>query len=424
MTATAPLLPETRPSFYDRWAVRVSADPRLARRWAWLSPTLVTLLAGILRVWNLGHPHAFIFDETYYVKDAWTQWLLGYAATWPEGANESFLAGDTDVFTSTGSFVVHPPLGKFLIGAGMALFGADSSFGWRIATALVGTATVLVLYFVAKAMTGSVAFATVASLLMAIDGLAIVLSRVALLDNFLTFFILLAFWFVLLDRRTHLDRLAALVSARWGEGQVPSWGPVLWNRPWVMAAGAAAGAATAVKWSGLYVIAALGIYLVVTDALARRRAGVRIWPADAAFRQGAATFVLFVPIALVVYLGSWISWLTSDGGYGRQAAVDAPGDRLLVVGAARTAEPLAVPPRDLRLPCRTQLRARLRQPRLAMAAAAAAHLDVLPVDATGSGGVRGRQRLRREHLQHAQPADLVRRRRRGALPGVPVRPHP
>ncbi len=102
---------------------RIRGSPR---RWAWLAPTLVTLLAGILRVWNLGHPHAFIFDETYYVKDAWTQWVLGYAATWPDGANESFLAGDTDVFTSTGSFVVHPPLGKLLIGAGMALFGPDS----------------------------------------------------------------------------------------------------------------------------------------------------------------------------------------------------------------------------------------------------------------------------------------------------------
>jgi dolichyl-phosphate-mannose-protein mannosyltransferase len=325
VTATAPLLPETRASLYDRWAMRVAADPRLARRWAWLAPTIVTLLAGILRLWNLGHPHAFIFDETYYVKDAWTQWVLGYAANWPpEGANESFLAGDSDVFLTTGSFVVHPPLGKLLIGAGMALFGADSSFGWRIAAALIGTATVLVLYLVARAITGSVAFATVASLLMAIDGLAIVMSRVALLDNFLTFFLLLAFWFVLLDRRTHLDRLSASVAQRRGEGEPPAWGPVLWNRPWVIAAGAAAGAATAVKWSGLYALAGIGIYLVVTDALARRRAGVRIWPADAAFRQGAATFVLFVPVALVVYLSSWIGWLTTDGGYGRHLADDAP----------------------------------------------------------------------------------------------------
>lgn len=318
MTATAPLLPETRPSFYDRWTARVALDPRLARRWAWLAPTLVTLLAGILRLWNLGHPHAFIFDETYYVKDAWTQWVLGYAAEWPEGANEGFLAGDTDSFLQTGSFVVHPPLGKFLIGIGMAAFGAESSFGWRITTALIGTATVLVLYFVAKAMTGSVPFATVASLLMAIDGLAIVMSRVALLDIFLTFFLLLAFWFVLLDRRTHVDRLAALVAAGAGDGTPPAWGPVLWNRPWVIAAGAAVGAATAVKWSGLYAIAGLGLYLVVTDALARRRAGVGLWPTDAAFRQGPATFVLFVPVAVVVYLASWTGWLVTDGGYGQQ----------------------------------------------------------------------------------------------------------
>ena len=317
MTATAPLLPGTQPSLYDRWNTRVATDPRLARRWAWLAPALVTVLAGVLRVWNLGHPHAFVFDETYYVKDAWTQWELGYAATWPDGANDSFLAGDTDTFGTTGSFVVHPPLGKYLIGIGMALFGAESSFAWRIATALVGTATVLVLYLVAKAMTGSISFATVAALLMAIDGLAIVMSRVALLDNFLTFFILLAFWFVLRDRRTHLDRLAALVAAEAADGTAPAWGPVLWNRPWIVAAGAAVGAATAVKWSGLYAVAGLGIYLVVTDALARRRAGVAVWPADAAFRQGAATFLLFVPVAALVYLASWAGWLATDGGYGR-----------------------------------------------------------------------------------------------------------
>jgi dolichyl-phosphate-mannose-protein mannosyltransferase len=324
VTATAPLLPETRPSFYDRWTARVAADPRLARRWAWLAPTLVTVLAGVLRVWGLGHPHAFVFDETYYVKDAWTQWVLGYAATWPEGANEGFLAGDTDDFSSKGSFVVHPPLGKWLIGLGMGLFGAESSFGWRITTALFGTAIVLLLYFVAKALSGSMAFATVTSFLMAIDGLAIVLSRVALLDIFLAFFVLLALWFVLLDRREHLPRLAALIEARSSEGRPPTWGPVLWSRPWVMAAGVAAGVATGVKWSGLYVIAALGIYLVVTDALARRRAGVRFWPTDAALRQGPATFVLFVPIAFVVYLASWIGWLATDGGYGRHAAELSP----------------------------------------------------------------------------------------------------
>ncbi|WP_344715944.1 hypothetical protein [Microbacterium terregens] len=74
----------------------------------------------------------------------------------------------------------------------------------------------------------------------------------------------------------------------------------------------------------MYVVAGLGIYLVVTDALARRRAGVGFWPTDAAFRQGPVTFVLFVPIAVVVYLASWIGWLATDGGWDRHSAELAP----------------------------------------------------------------------------------------------------
>ncbi|MEH3089124.1 MAG: phospholipid carrier-dependent glycosyltransferase [Microbacterium arborescens] len=321
MTTTAEPLPTaTRPTLLDRWHRWVGANPVLARRAGWIAPLAITLLAAILRMWNLGHPHAVVFDETYYVKDAWSQWVLGYAATWPDGADERFLAGETDIFTTTGSFVVHPPLGKYLIALPMALFGADSTFAWRLATALAGTACVLVLYLVARSLTRSIVFASFASGLLAIDGLGIVMSRVALLDIFLTLFTLLAFWFVVLDRRRHLVVLAERTAARGDDLGGPAWGPVLWNRPWVIAAGAAAGAATAVKWSGVWVLAALGIYLVVSDALARRRAGILFWPADAAARQGVVSFLLLVPVAVVVYLASWTGWFVTDGGYDRHAA--------------------------------------------------------------------------------------------------------
>lgn len=324
MTETAaPLLPARR-TLFERWTHRLQVDPRVARLWRWLAPTLITVLAAVLRLWNLANPNAFVFDETYYVKDAWSQWNLGYAGSWPDDANARFLGGETDIFTTTGSFVVHPPLGKMLIGLGMAIFGPESTFGWRIAAAVFGTATVLLLYFVAKTMTGSIAFASIAAGLMAIDGLAIALSRVALLDIFLTFFIVLTFWFVLLDHRQHLARLAAASGAepahprddgepaRRGSGL----GPLLWNRPWLLAAGAAVGAATAVKWSGAYVAAGLGIYLVVVDALARRRAHREGWVAGGIL-QGAIAFVLFIPIAAVVYVASWTGWLVTDGGYKR-----------------------------------------------------------------------------------------------------------
>ena len=326
-TTEQPLLPETaieRPPRYDAWRARVAGDPRLQRLYGWLAPVLITVLAAVLRLANLGHPHALVFDETYYVKDAWSQWNLGYASTWPEGADARFVAGETDIFTTTGSFVVHPPLGKYLIGAGMWLFGPDNSFGWRFATALAGTALVLVLFLLAKALTNSTVFASVAAFLLAIDGLGIVMSRVALLDIFLALFVLIAFWFVVLDRRRTLDRLATQTAKRErrsesGEVTPPAWGPVLWNRPWIIAAGAAAGAATAVKWSGVWVLAAIGLYLVVTDALERRRLGIVFWPTDAV-RQGLASFALLVPAAFVVYLASWTGWLVTDGGYDRHAA--------------------------------------------------------------------------------------------------------
>src|SRR5690606_26016936 len=70
--------------------------------------------------------------------------------------------------------------------------------------------------------------------------------------------------------------------------------------------------------------AALGLFAVVSDALERRRAGVGQWPADAVLRQGPVSFLLLVPVAAVVYLGSWAGWLLSDGGYSRHVVDSSP----------------------------------------------------------------------------------------------------
>ncbi|MFG6443827.1 dolichyl-phosphate-mannose--protein mannosyltransferase [Microbacterium sp. P07] len=325
MSIAEPPLPPQRPAPLDRWRERLTLDPRRGRLYAWLVPTVITFVAGLLRFWNLGHPRAIVFDETYYVKDSWSQWMLGYPAKWPYDGDALFLGGDTNAFETAGSFVVHPPLGRFFIGAGIALFGPDSSVGWRFAVAVFGTATVLLVYLVARTLTGSIVFAGVASGLIAIDGLSIVLSRIALLDGILTFFVLLGFWFLLLDRRRHLHRLAAFAATH---PERRAWGPVFWNRPWLLAAGAAIGAASAVKWSGLSVLATFGIWVVATDALARRRAGIGIWPADAALRQGPVAFVLFVPVAALVYLASWTGWLVTYGSYDRPTVDAAPAEGL------------------------------------------------------------------------------------------------
>lgn len=317
MTDPAPLLPspEERLTRYGRLRDRVLRDQEWGPALRWLAPLVVTALAAVLRLIDIARPRELAFDETYYVKDAWSLWTLGYEGTWGEDANAAFVTGQNLPLSDVGSFIVHPPLGKWLIALGMSIGGPDNSGGWRLATALLGAGSVLLVYLIARHLSGSLVVATVAGTLLAIDGLSIVMSRVALLDGILTFFVLLGVLFILFDRR----RAIPLLERRDPEAPDPFWGPVLWRRPWLIAAGVALGAASAVKWSGLYVLAGFGLYVVVTDALARRRAGVVLWPSSAAFRQGPVSFVLLVFPALAVYLISWTGWLVTAGGYDRQS---------------------------------------------------------------------------------------------------------
>ena len=304
----------------DWWQSRT---PRLRNILRWAAPAFVVVIAAVTRLINLGSPHTLVFDETFYVKDAWTLVNLGYEGQWPAEADALFAGGQTDIFLADPSFVVHPPLGKWLIGLGMLIFGPENSFGWRVATAVTGILAVVLIMLIARLLFKSMLLATIVGFLLAISGTAIVMSRVALLDSFVMFFALLGFGAVLLDRSWSRVRLAAWIARREEGGRGTDWGPALWNRPWLIAAGAAFGATAAVKWSGLYFLAAFAVYTLVVDALARRRAGIQFWASGTVFKQAPVTFLLTVPIALVVYLSTWSSWFLSDNGYSRHWAEDA-----------------------------------------------------------------------------------------------------
>jgi dolichyl-phosphate-mannose-protein mannosyltransferase len=97
---------------------------------------------------------------------------------------------------------------------------------------------------------------------------------------------------------------------------------VLWWRPWLIAAGVAFGAASAVKWSGLYLLAVFAVYAVACDVLARRRVGIPLWLGGTILRQGPVAFLLAVPVALLVNIGSWAGWFATKGGYFREWVQD------------------------------------------------------------------------------------------------------
>jgi hypothetical protein len=91
-------------------------------------------------LWKLGTPHAFEFDETYYAKDAWSLWHFGYARDYLNNdggvANKHILAGQTTgLWKPNASMVVHPEVGKWLIGLGEKTFGF-TPLGWRVVPAV------------------------------------------------------------------------------------------------------------------------------------------------------------------------------------------------------------------------------------------------------------------------------------------------
>ena len=217
--------------------------PRISPRWIL---GLILSLAAMLRFWNLGTPASLVFDEVYYV----------------DGARD-YLAGGVEVTNGAAEFVVHPPLGKWLIALGIAIFG-DTSTGWRVAAALIGTLSIALIYLVARRLFGSEYLALIAAGLMTIDGLHLVMSRTALLDIFLMFFLLASFLALLYEK--HLATAIFL------------------------------GLALATKWSAVYFIIAIGIYLVFTN---RKK------------------LLIYLPTIPILYLISWTGWFLSDQGWSR-----------------------------------------------------------------------------------------------------------
>ena len=211
-----------------------------------LGLTSLLIAAGLMRLINLGSPKELVFDEVYYVNGA-----------------QDYLRDGVETAAGKPEFVVHPPIGKWMIAAGIKIFG-DNAFGWRISAALIGTLSIALMYLVARKLFHSHFLAMSAATLTTLDGLHLVMSRTALLDIFLMFFMLLGFLLILYEKHW-LGSLSL-------------------------------GLALATKWSALYFIIALVIYLILAK------------------KKFPYQYFFTIPI---VYTASWSGWFLSDKGWDR-----------------------------------------------------------------------------------------------------------
>jgi len=287
--------------------LRTWAGTRSAAGWAWA--LAVTVLAGVARFWALGFPSGKSFDEIYYATEAQEMLRYGYED------NRDYM------------FIVHPPLGKWLIAYGSAMFG-DNSFGWRVVPAVAGTLAVLIVARLAMRMFCSVPLGVLAGGLLAMDGISLVLSRVALLDIFLQFFVLAGFAALVVDRDKLRDRLAGLYLAGvdFSDG-VPRLGP----RPWRLAGGVLLGLAFAVKWSALSFWGGFALLSLLWDRGAFASVGAD-HPSVGVLRRSLVPAGLSLLVApLCAYFLSWTGWFVGENSWNRHWGDSHPGTGLFAL---------------------------------------------------------------------------------------------
>jgi len=272
--------------------------------WGWTIPLAITGVALIMRLWRITRPPSKVFDEAYYPQDAWS--LLHHGVE----LDVHHAAGAPGCTSTDCGFIAHPPLGKWLIAVGEAIFG-NTPLGWRFASAIVGSLAILLIARIARRLFRSTLLGVVAAVLLSFDGLEFVQSRTSMLDIFLMFWVLAAFGCLLLDRDDGRQRLANALTAPLDGTR----GPWLGQRPWRWACGLCLGAACATKWDGLYWVPTFFILALVWDAGARRVAGAHQPLRSAALLDGLYALVPFVVVVLVVYVVSWTGWFLSDGAH-------------------------------------------------------------------------------------------------------------
>ena len=192
--------------------------------------------------------------------------------------------------------ISHPPLGKLFLSLGIRAFGM-TPFGWRFMGTLFGVGMVPLLYVFLKNLFGKTVVALCGAALFAFDFMHLTQTRIATIDTYAVFFILLMYYF--------LYRYLTL----------PAGPPFRKGAVWLFLSGLFWGIGAASKWTVIY--GGVGLALIYFIGLIFH---LRDWPKDQKkalmpwlWKTLAFSVLCFVLIPAVIYLLSYLPYVQAKG---------------------------------------------------------------------------------------------------------------
>ncbi len=181
--------------------------------------------------------------------------------------------------------ISHPPLGKLIISIGISLFGL-TPFGWRFMGTLLGVLMLPIIYVFSKKLFGGRAVPACSATVLASDFMHFTQTRMATIDTYAVFFILLMYLFMYLWLTEGKARQLALCGIAFGLGAASKWTCLY------------AGAGLAVLW---------GLYWLIRG----RQRGFKAFCKNSAF-----CLVFFVLIPCLIYYLSYYPYGAARGLHG------------------------------------------------------------------------------------------------------------
>ena len=178
--------------------------------------------------------------------------------------------------------ITHPPLGKEIISLGIVIFGM-TPFGWRFSGTFFGVLMLPVMYVFLKKLFGGRTAPAAGTVVFAADFMHFVQTRIATIDTYAVFFILLMYLFMYLFFTEHKLKYLALSGLSFGLGAASKWTCLY------------AGAGLAVIWAWYWIKNA--------------RLGVRSFLKNCCF-----CLVFFVLLPSAIYYLAYIPYAQARGG--------------------------------------------------------------------------------------------------------------